>query len=105
MAWELRSGRWYFYRSKRLGGEVSKIYLGAGEVARQAAKKDAAKKAKMAADRAELMKFQSTLADVDHLAAEVDQGVDLLTEGALLASGFHNHRGEWRCRRNVDSPR
>lgn len=102
MAWELRSGRRYMYRSVRHGHRVRKVYLGAGEAAQRAAEKDAAMRAKRAADQVELAAFQAELASVDHLTAEIQQGVDLLAEAALFAHGFHQHHGEWRRRRDVD---
>ena len=99
MAWETRSTRQYYYRAKRVNGRIEKTYLGAGDVARHAAEKDAAARAKHAADRAELAEFQARLAGVDGLAGKAEQGVELLTEATLLAIGFRNHRGEWRLNR------
>ena len=100
MAWESRGRQRYFYRAKRIQGRVRKIYLGAWDVARQAAEKVAAAKARRAAERAELAAEQARLAGPDQVAAEVQHGVDLLTEAALLAAGCHEHRGEWRRSRN-----
>ena len=42
MAWEKRRGRQFYYRSQRVNGYVRKVYLGSGDVAKQAAEKDAA---------------------------------------------------------------
>lgn len=101
MAWELRGKKKkrFYYRSKRVGQKVHRIYLGSGEVAQKAAEKDAAAKAKRQADRMELAAFRAQLADVDRLVAQVQQGVELLTEAELLAQEFHQHRGQWRRRR------
>jgi hypothetical protein len=100
MAWEERFGRRYFYRSKRDGNTVKKVYLGCQAVAKQAAEKDATAKAKQAAQNVELAELEAKLASVDQLAAEAQQGVDILTEGTLLALEFHEHRGTWRKHRN-----
>lgn len=100
MAWESRGDRRFYYRYQRDGRNVRKIYCGAGEAAKRAAAEDVAKKEKRAADRAELAVFQAKLAAVDQLAEEIEQGVDLLTEATLLALGFHQHRGQWRLRRD-----
>jgi hypothetical protein len=102
MAWDVRGDLRYFYRSQRIGDTVKRVYVGSGEVAKRAAAKDAAAKAKRAADQAELITFEAKMADVDQLTAEVRQGVDLLTEAVLLSLGFHEHRGQWRRHRNVD---
>lgn len=100
MAWETRGCTRYYYRSHRIGKTVRKGYLGSGDVARKAAAKDAAAKAQRAADKAALAEFRSRLANVDQLAADIDQGVHLLTEAVLLTIGFREHRGEWRLRRD-----
>ena len=100
MAWETRSKRQYFYRSKRVGKRVEKTYLGAGDVAKQAAAKDSAAKAQRAAQQVELAELQATLAGLDQTVAEVSTGVDLLTEAALLSIGFHQHHGQWRKHRD-----
>jgi hypothetical protein len=73
-------------------------------VARQAAEQDAAVKARRAADKAELAHLEAKLSGVDQLAVAVQQGVDVLTEGTLLALGFHEHGGQWRRRRGLDIP-
>jgi hypothetical protein len=100
MAWETRGTRPYYYKSRRIGNTVRKLYVGSGEVAKQAAAKDAAAKVKRAADQTSLAEFKTRLANVDQLAADVDQGVRLLMEAALLTAGFREHRGEWRLSRD-----
>jgi hypothetical protein len=100
MGWERRRKKDFYYRSQRTGNQVRKVYLGGGEIARQAAAKDAATKARRAADQAALAELQAKLAGLDGLANEAQQGAELLTEAALLAIGFREHRGEWRLRRD-----
>jgi hypothetical protein len=43
------------------------------------------------------------LEPLDALGAEFDEGLRLLTMATLLAGGLHQHKGQWRRRRNVDS--
>ena len=100
MGWQQRRRKQFYYRSQRVDGRVRSIYLGSGEVAKQAAANDAAAKVKRVADQTALAEFQTRLANVDQLAADVDQGVRLLTEAALLTAGFREHKGEWRLRRD-----
>ena len=88
--------------AKRVGNRIEKTYLGAGDAARQAAAKDAATKAGRAADQAALAELQARLSGLDQAVAEVEVGVDVLTEATLLSIGFHQHRGQWRRHRNVD---
>ena len=102
MAWEVRgkTQHRFYYRSRRIGRDVHKVYLGSGDVAKQAAEKDAAVKAQQAAQAVELAELQATLAGLDQTVAEVETGVDLLAEAALLSMGFHQHHGQWRRHRN-----
>ena len=100
MGWQQRRRKRFYYRSKRINGRVHALYLGNGETAERVAAEVAAAKAKRAADQAALANFQAKLAGVDQLAADVDQGVHLLTEAVLLTAGFREHRSEWRLRRD-----
>ena len=96
MAWEVRGQRRYYYRTRRVDGTVKRVYLGAGDIAERAAAKDAATRTKRATDQAELAALQARLAGTDQLSADVQHGVDSLTEATLLSLGFHQHRGQWR---------
>ena len=78
----------YYYKSRRIGNAVRKVYLGAGDVAKQAAANDAAAKAKRVADQAALADFQARLAGVDQLAADVDQGVRSADGGSAIDHGI-----------------
>jgi hypothetical protein len=98
MGWDVRGKRRYYYKSKRIGDRVKRVYLGAGESAQKAATEDAAKKAKRAEDETALATFKATLAGVDNLTLDAHDGVGLLTDAALLAAGFHKHRAQWRRR-------
>ena len=102
VAWELRNKRRYFYRGVRRDGKVAKVCLGAGDAARHAAEKDAAKQAKRAQDQAEVAAIQAAVVGVDQLMADVHEGLAVLTEAALLVQGFHQHHGQWRRCRDVD---
>lgn len=104
MSWESRGRQRVYYRSRRIGNTVRKVYFGAGQAAKEAAVRDAAAKAKRATDAAELVDFQAKLAGLDEVVAEVETGVDLLSEATLLGLGFHDHRGEWRRRPGLGVP-
>ena len=102
MGWEARGKgrRRYYYMSVWVDHETRKLYLGAGEAGKRAEEEAAAVHLKRAADHAELAALQMKLAGVDQVAAEVEHGVGLLTEATLFAQGFHEHRGQWRLRRD-----
>ncbi|HID75771.1 MAG TPA: hypothetical protein EYP56_07215 [Planctomycetaceae bacterium] len=102
MAWEYRGKHGpYYYRSRRVGGRVVKEYLGRGEAAHWAAMMDLWDKQQrqQQTDRhrqrkAEEKALEDQLDNVCHLAR-------LATWTQLLLSGYHNHKGEWRKRRNA----
>jgi hypothetical protein len=95
--------RGFYYRSRRSGAAVKRVYLGKGEAARAAAKMDAETKVRREADRREARRTAAILEPLDSLGAEFDEGLRLLTMATLLAGGLHDHKGQWRRRRNVDS--
>ena len=99
MAWESRGGekaKRFYYRSKRIGNRVCKVYLGSGGVAAKAAAKDAAVKGRRAAEKTELADYRAALEGVLQLTEELKRGVYMLMEATLLSRGFHQHRGQWR---------
>ena len=100
MGWQRRRGRQYYIRSQRVGTHVHKVYFGAGAKAQQAAQQDAEAKAKRAAAAAEVAELQANLAAPDQLGAEAKQGVEILADATLLLLGCHEHRGQWRIRRD-----
>ena len=100
MGWQRRRRKQFYYRSRRVDGRVHVVYLGRGETAGRVAAEVAAAKVKRLADKTALAEFQTRLAGVDQLVADVDQGVNLLTEAALLIAGFREHRGQWRLQRD-----
>jgi len=99
MGWQRRRRKQFYYRSERVNGRVHTTYLGAGETAKRVADQVAAQQAKQMADRAALADVQANLANVDQLTAVATEGIELLTEAALLGLGCHEHRGQWRLRR------
>jgi hypothetical protein len=97
MAWERRGGRYYYYRKRRQGNQVVSEYIGAGELAESAAALDALEGQLRRAGR------EARLARLA-LDARVDEACDLigaLTYAALLAAGYHTHKGQWRKKRDA----
>jgi hypothetical protein len=99
VALEHRDGCTYYYRTVRSGDKVRKIYLGAGELARIVHEREimnrTLKAAKRDRDREELEHLEALAAPVMELC-EIS---DVLTRAAIVASGFHRHKGEWRMAR------
>jgi hypothetical protein len=99
MSWESRKGKGRYYtRSRRVNGKIRREYIGTGRHAEVIAEIDAAERAERELER----KLEKEQRECDlELDAEVDelcQLIDGLARGALLAAGFHSHRGTWRRR-------
>jgi hypothetical protein len=103
MAWEQRkdSANRYYYRSLRAkDGRVVKTYHGTGHRGALAADADRLKRVEQSL---QLQRHRALLYNIQHVAgplAELCEACDLITEAALLAAGYHNHRGEWRKKRH-----
>ncbi len=100
MAWESRGSSRYYYQSERdESGSVVKKYIGAGEIAETIAHADEtrrrAREARQAREREELERLEALVAPV----LEIDQAAGILVRAHLVAGGYHNHKGEWRLRR------
>ena|SRR5258708_5163137 len=103
MGWEKRerSSNRYYYRSRRLpDGRVVKTYHGTGHRGAVAADDDRRKRAEQSLVH---QRHSALLDHIQHVAAplmELCEACDVITEAALLAAGYHNHRGEWRRKRH-----
>jgi hypothetical protein len=102
MGWDIhRGGRKYYTRSRRVQGRVVRRYVGAGDVGELAAAADACRRAQRQAQASELKAERARWQAAEQLLRELDAGVDLLAQAALLAAGFRQHdRGEWRRTRH-----
>ncbi len=101
MAWETRKrGGRYYTRSRKIGGRVTREYLGtglAGELAAAAdAQRRAERQAQKAAWRVERNRIESAIAPLEEFFDEVEA----FARASLLLAGYHrHHRGEWRRKR------
>src|SRR3954465_12783999 len=100
MGWDVRNGRRYYYRPRRVGQQVVRQYIGTGPLAEREAALDVERRARRAAEgearRAQVRLFQEAEAP----ALELVKVTDLIMRAALVGSGFHQHdRGAWRKRR------
>jgi hypothetical protein len=98
MGWEQRGNHRHYYTARRVGGRVVKGYvpdalapLAAQLAAEQRAERDA-EQAALAQARAEFDALADTAAPLDELA-------NLAHRAAMLAAGYHKHKGQWRKRR------
>jgi hypothetical protein len=107
MGWEMRHGRKYLYRSRRVNGVPVKEYLAAddGEWSRLLADQLARWQQQAAAERKRVrIEGAATRKQADDLLRQLNAANTELQSAAavvLAAVGFHrHHRGEWRMRRN-----
>lgn len=86
----------YLYRSRRIGRRVVTEYLGAGELAEL----EAELAAQRAADRETERREWDRDLQADVQLDEYGQALRILTRATLLASGYHQHKGQWRRQRD-----
>jgi hypothetical protein len=97
MGWEKRGRHRYYVRKRNVNGQSIRTYFGRGPVAEQAAVEDAERRRARERERAEWKQLEA----MDTELEELYRNIDLLSKGALIREGFHqHHRGNWRRWRN-----
>jgi hypothetical protein len=100
MAWEPRGNDTYYYRKQRRGKRVESVYIGNDGTAHVIAELDRVDREKLRISRQiwrdEINEFKELEPDFE-LLMKVIHG---LTDTALLSSGYHPHKGQWRKKRN-----
>jgi len=96
MGWE--KGR-YYTRSTKVNGRVEREYFGCGEVGALVAQMDAIERERREWERECWRLEREEMENFDASVAKVCQMADILAKAAMVAAGFHRHRGEWRRRR------
>src|SRR5262249_39519246 len=90
----------YYTRSKKVGGRVTREYVGTGSVAVLVAQMDTLEREKREAVRAARRAARAELDALDGPLNELHDLADLVARAALVAAGYRqHHRGEWRRRR------
>ena len=98
MGLEKRNGRVYYYKSRRDGEKVRKVYVGAGDFAHLAAKLDEAERLRRKEEVAYWKAERERLERDAAFLQELTEAAEVLVRAHLLASGFHQHKGQWRRR-------
>ena len=89
MGWYRRGTKRYYFRSKRVGTAVKKIYFGRGRVAELAARADALKRHEIEEVRQNWKQIRDLIDDACHAFNKLDSGCELLRDAVLLSEGFH----------------
>lgn len=96
MGWETRGSNSYYYRKQRVGNRVVSRYVGAGALGELVAKQDILqrmeRKAEAEAFRNDCNADLAVDRELDETCAVVR---DVLTT-ALLLTGHHTHKRQWR---------
>ena len=97
MAWEERNRHRYYYRKRRKGKLVISEYLGGGLEAEQYAQACQETEKSIQREREIKREMAATNAQVDDICKTLNGAV----RAWLLTLGYHQHKREWRKRRNV----
>lgn len=96
MSWETRGNNRYYYRKTRKNGRVVSEYLGAGPfVEAIVALEQLDRERERMARQAERETLEADL-ELDRQVDRVTAAVRDVTRAALVASGYHTHKGQWR---------
>ena len=100
MGWE--KGR-YYTRSRKVNGRVVREYVGRGPVAELVAQMDTLERQQREVERAAWLVKRAELDALDAGVATLIDLTDLAAAAALLAAGYHKHKGQWRRKRHGNS--
>jgi len=99
MGWKRINGREYYYKSERVGGQIKSTYYGSGELASLIAILDAEAREEREAERRRHRAEREGSEEEERTIAEWFDEVQAVADAAMIAAGFHKHRGQWRRRR------
>jgi hypothetical protein len=97
MGWETRErGTSYYTRSKRVDGEVRRVYIGGGTLGEIAALEDEYERRRREEEAAYWKEEKEHLKQDAAFLQELEAVTNILATAHLLASRYHKHKGEWR---------
>ena len=103
MAWETRKGGAgpYYTRSRWVGGKVVREYVGGGVLGRLAAQRDEQERLQREEEDARRREERERLERSVGFLRELEEAAEVLVRAQLLASGCHQHKGQWRRQRGA----
>jgi hypothetical protein len=99
MGWKTINGRRYFYKSERAGGRVRSVYFGAGESGSLMARMIEFERLESVAEREREREDREEFGAEDRAISDWFDDVQAVADAAMVAAGFHKHKGQWRRRR------
>lgn len=104
MALEWRGNNLYFYDKERDGGKVRSVYAGKGETAllfhwmREDRKRE--KEFEKQRKNKEIMQDRAVEIEIESILDSFSEIAKVITDGFFLTNGFHQHKRQWRKKRN-----
>ncbi len=80
-------------------------YVGSGTLAELAAEVDALKRLRREEEAEAWRTERERMEALEAPVQELFEAAEILAHAALLVAGYHRHKGEWRKRREAESPR
>ena len=105
MGWKRIGNHLYYYRSRRVGGQVTTEYVGRGELGALFAQLDELDRQDRLARQAERQDERDEAEDEERADREWFDAIETVATGAMLAAGYRKHHGQWRRERNGDDER
>jgi hypothetical protein len=99
MGWKTIKGRRYYYKSEREGGRVKTTYFGAGESGLLMSLLQLEDRAEREAEREKRQADKEEFETEEKAVAEWFDDVQAVADAAIVAAGFHKHKGQWRRKR------
>lgn len=100
MSWEKRKSKFYYYRVRRdRNGRLKKTYFHSGRAAQRAYEEDLQRRKEQEQARQE----KAHLTALDDQNKKLTNVTKTLTKASLLGAGFHQHKRQWRKRRNIEN--
>jgi hypothetical protein len=103
MAWEKRNGRSYYYQKRRIGDRVVSEYV-SSELGEMVAQLDQLRRVEMERARRERRELDAAMDAIDEQVDSTCKLLESAVRAALIASGFHCHKGQWRKKRERKEP-
>lgn len=104
MALEWRGNGVYFYEKERNGGKVRSVYAGSGETAlllnQMHLWKKEEKEFEKESKRREKLREIERENEIDSVVESLCEMSRILTDAFFLTNGFHQHKRQWRKKRN-----
>jgi hypothetical protein len=100
MGIETRKGKLYYYEKRREGGRVVSEYIGGGAVADLAEHRAMIERARHEEELERLRRERASMEEIDSELEAASHLIDLLAKASLLTAGFHEHKRQWRRRRD-----